>query len=98
MIASLSMYDFPHIEAENQRLWQIIGDAFRQAGIDAPNTLTPGEDWLAPDLLFAQTCGLPYRAYVHPHVALLGTPDYGLTDTAPGYYYSHLIVRAADER
>ncbi|APX11055.1 phosphate/phosphite/phosphonate ABC transporter substrate-binding protein [Tateyamaria omphalii] len=98
MIASLGMYDMPHLQGAHDRLWAGIRTALGHG----PETLTRGDDlwrvWQAPDLLLAQTCGLPYRARLHGHVALIGTPDYGLPDCPPGHYFSYLIRRRDDTR
>lgn len=102
MIAALPMYDRPATAAANDRLWAGIRDALRAAGHPAPEALTRGADlwavWQAPDLVLAQTCGLPYRARLHGGVTLIGTPDYGLPDCPPGHYRSVLVVRAEDPR
>lgn len=103
MIAALGMYDRPETAGANDRLWAGIRDRLRSAGLAAPDSLTRGEGaywpaWQSPDLLLAQTCGFPFRARLHGHVTLVGTPDYGLPDCPPGYYSSVLIARADDPR
>ena len=94
MIASLAMYDMTALHGANDRLWQAIR---RHLG-HGPETLTRGGDlwqiWQSPDLLLAQTCGMPFRTRLHPNVTLIGTPDYGLPGCPPGYYNSVLVVRA----
>ncbi len=92
MIAMLGMYDMPALQGANDRFWQLI-----RANLDyGPDQLTRNLDcweiWQSPDLLFAQTCGMPYRTRLHDQVALIGTPDYGLPDCPPGYYQSILVV------
>jgi ABC-type phosphate/phosphonate transport system substrate-binding protein len=98
MIASLAMYDWPQVAAANDRLWALIRDALRAEGIAAPDGLTRDDSlwrvWESPDLVLAQTCGMPYRTRLHGQVALLGTPDYALPDAPPGHYCSELVVRA----
>ena len=99
MIASLPMYDWPEVRADQERYWRAI----REALGTGPAELTRGFDdypahWLRPDLLLSQTCGLPYRTLLHGKVTLIGTPDYGLPAAMPGYYYSVLVVRAQDDR
>ncbi len=99
MIASLPMYDWAETRPATDRFWALIRDRLRARGIDAPNMLHRGErwnDWRASDLLLSQTCGYPYRTALHGHVALVGTPDYGLPDAPPGHYYSQLIVRPGE--
>jgi len=100
MIACLSMYDFPEMQAANDRLWAGVRDGLRARRIDAPDRLTHGADawacWTSPDLVLGQTCGFPYRSRLHGAVALVGTPDYGLADAPAGYYYSVLVARRGE--
>lgn len=103
MIASLAMYDRPQVQASNDRLWALIRDGMRQAGLSAPETLTRGEGaywqaWESPDLVLSQTCGYPYRAKLHGRVTLLATPDYGVEGCAPGHYCSVMVARRDDPR
>jgi len=102
MLAALPMYDRPETAAAHDRYWGLIRDGLRQRGFDAPETLTrPGDPWpiwQSPDLVLAQTCGLPFRARLHDRVQLVGTPDYGLPGCAPGFYNSVVITRAEDDR
>lgn len=104
MIASLGMYDFAApLQAANDRLWCGIRDGLRRTGLAAPETLTRGEAaywpaWSAPDLVFSQTCGFPYRAKLWDSVTLVGTPDYDLPDCPPGHYNSVYIARVTDPR
>lgn len=103
MIASLGMYDRAETAAANDRLWGGVRDGLRARGIAAPEALTRGEAafwtaWEAPELVFSQTCGFPYRARLHGQVTLIGSPDYGLPGCAPGHYNSVFVVRATDAR
>lgn len=98
MIASLGMYDMPHLRGATDRFWTAIA-AYLD---DAPDALMRGVDlweiWQSPDLLLAQTCGMPYRTRLHSKVALIGTPDYDLPDCPPGHYFSYIIRRRVDRR
>lgn len=98
MIAGLPMYDRPALRGAHDRLWQ----AFRARYAQAPARLEQEGDvwalWQSPDLLLAQTCGLPFRARLQGQVTLVGSPDHWLKDCPPGYYRSHLIRRAGDSR
>ncbi|MEL7132598.1 MAG: PhnD/SsuA/transferrin family substrate-binding protein [Pseudomonadota bacterium] len=98
MIASLGMYDMPHLRGAHDRLWAGVRDALGYG----PEHLTRDGDtwteWQSPDLLLAQTCGLPYRARLHGKVTLVGTPDYDLPDCPPGHYFSYLVRRSEDAR
>ncbi len=102
MIASLTMYRRPELEAEHDRLWAQIRDGLRLAGIKAPDRLSQDAEeaqvWEDPDLVLSQTCGMPYRLGLDKKVRLVGTPDYGLEGCPPGYYRSALVVRRDDPR
>lgn len=103
MTASLPMYDRAETTAANDRLWVGIRDRLRQAGIGAPEALNRDlpemmPHWLSPDLVFSQTCGFPYRAKLHRHVTLVGTPDYGMEGCPPGHYRSVFVARRDDPR
>ncbi|SLN47768.1 phosphate/phosphite/phosphonate ABC transporter substrate-binding protein [Roseisalinus antarcticus] len=92
--AALPMYARPETAAAQHNLWSAIRAL---AGPDLPETLEDPESlwdhWLCPDLAFSQCCGLPFRARLHGHVQLIGTPDYGLPGCPPGHYASTFIMR-----
>jgi len=96
------MYDRPETEAANDRYWALIRDGLRARDVAAPDALTRTDDpwpvWQSPDLVLAQTCGLPFRARLHDRVQLVGTPDFGLPGCAAGFYNSVVITRADDDR
>ncbi|MGB3147597.1 MAG: PhnD/SsuA/transferrin family substrate-binding protein [Paracoccaceae bacterium] len=102
MIASLPMYDWPHLHAAHDRLWAAIRDDLRAKGIAAPDRLSRCVDvwahWLNPDLVLSQTCGLPYRSKLFGKVTKLATPNYALEGALPGYYYSVIVVRRGDSK
>ncbi|WP_299354581.1 PhnD/SsuA/transferrin family substrate-binding protein [uncultured Shimia sp.] len=92
MTAMLGMYDRPETRDANDRLWLSVRT---QLGY-GPATLDRERDyfeiWTDPDLVFAQTCGMPYRVRLHRQVQLVATPDYGLPDCPAGHYFSVLIT------
>ncbi len=90
------MYDWPETAAANDVLWAGIRRALGYGPDHLDRKTPPQEVWQSPDLLLSQTCGLPYRAQLHAHVQLVGTPDYGLDGAPDGYYYSVFVVRAGD--
>ncbi|MCZ4353486.1 PhnD/SsuA/transferrin family substrate-binding protein [Roseovarius aestuarii] len=102
MIANLMMYQRPELSAAHDAYWGLIRKHLRDAGMDSPAALSQEAEeffvWKHPDLVLSQTCGMPYRTWLHDKVQLVGTPDYGLTGCPPGYYRSAIIVRADDER
>lgn len=102
MIASLAMYQRPQLVDSHSRFWRLIASNLRDAGLNSPEQLSQnaGEDrvWQHPELVLSQTCGMPYRTWLHDKVELVGTPDYGLTNCPPGFYRSALVVRLDDPR
>ncbi len=102
MKASLPMYARPELELAHARYWTEIQHHLTALNIDAPPKLSQeGEGldfWLSPEMIFSQTCGLPYRTKLHGRVKLVGTPDYGVEGCPPGYYRSILVCRADDTR
>ena len=86
------MYDFPHLAQANDAMWQSIRSELGHG----PEALTRGRDpwsvWTDPELVLAQTCGLPYRARLYGILEVVGTPDYGLRGCMPGYYYSVIVA------
>jgi ABC-type phosphate/phosphonate transport system substrate-binding protein len=96
------MYLRRETTAATDRFWHAIRDRLRARDIDAPADLARddmfGGAWTSPDLLFSQTCGMPYRLELHGKVTLFGTPDYGLEGCPPGYYASPFVVRVDDPR
>ena len=102
LLATLPMYDWPHITPATDGLYAAVRDRLRAHGLDAPDLLTRDDSlwaqWESPGLVFGQTCGMPFRTVLHDRVALIGTPDFGLPDAPPGYYYSVLVVRRGETR
>lgn len=98
MIAALGMYDMAPLHGANDRFWALIRDALGEGPARLTRDMDFNEIWQSPDLLLAQTCGLPYRTRLHGKVQLVGTPDYGLPGCPSGYYCSVLVVRADDDR
>lgn len=102
MIASLMMYLRPETAEATGRYWALIRDALRAQGIPAPERLSNDAEefavWTAPDLTLSQTCGMPYRLWLHDRVTLIGTPDFGVAGCPPGYFNSVFVVRANDPR
>lgn len=98
MTAMLGMYDLPELQSANDRFWDLIRSHLGHG----PEALTRGRDfweiWRDPDMVFSQTCGMPYRTQLHGTVQLVGTPDYGLPGCPPGHYCSVFLARADDPR
>jgi ABC-type phosphate/phosphonate transport system substrate-binding protein len=102
MIANLMMYQRSELTGAHDRYWQLIRKGLQEAGIQSPETLSQDAEeffvWKHPELVLSQTCGMPYRTWLHDKVALVGTPDFGVAGCPPGYYRSALVVRADDPR
>jgi len=96
MIASLGMYDRPETIAANDALWAGIRENLGFGPQELDRTTAFMDIWQSPDLLFSQTCGMPYRIKLHGSVQLVGTPDYGIHGAPAGYYHSVIVVRKDD--
>lgn len=102
MIANLMMYQRSELVGAHERYWALIRHHLAEVGIDSPKDLSQSAEeffvWKHPDLVLSQTCGMPYRIWLHDQVALVGTPDFGLVGCPAGYYRSALVVRVDDLR
>ena len=102
MIASLSMYARPETATAINNLWELTLENVVAAGVDAPVVLTQDTDpmsvWTDPKLVLSQTCGMPYRKFLHGKVQLIGTPHFDLKDCPAGHYFSVFVVRKEDPR
>lgn len=96
------MYDWPEQQAANDAYWVRVAAALRARGIDAPDALSRPADhhapWTDPDLLLAQTCGMPLVLGLCGAARVVARASYGLPGTGPGTYASALVVRAGDPR
>ncbi len=102
MIANLMMYQRPQLVCAHDHYWTLIRQNLRKAGIESPEKLSQDAEeffvWKHPELVLSQTCGMPYRIWLHDKVTLVGTPDFGIEDCPPGFYRSALVVRKDDPR
>lgn len=102
MIANLMMYQRPQLVDVHDRYWALIRNHLHAVGIDSPARLSQDAEefyvWNHPQLVLSQTCGMPYRTWLHDKVALVGTPDFGVYGCPPGYYRSAIVVRKNDSR
>ena len=91
------MYDRSELRDAHDRLWATIRGnlGYGPESLSSPTDMA--SFWQSDDLLFGQTCGMPYRTFLHDRVQLVGTPDYGLEGCPPGYYRSAVIVHADGE-
>mgnify|MGYP006154996919 CR=1 FL=1 len=102
MIASLPMYARPEVNDVLFHFWDLIQKNLANYGVAAPVSLTQDRDvfdvWTDPTLVLSQTCGMPFRKFLHNKVKLVGTPIYDLEDCPPGHYYSVIVTRKDDLR
>lgn len=97
MIACLPMYDRPETAAANDAFWEAVRSELGRGPEALLRDVDLWQVWRSPQLLLAQTCGLPYRARLYGNVDLVGTPDYGLPGCPEGHYNSVIIARADQE-
>lgn len=102
MIANLAMYARPETSKSIDRLWVLIRGNLCAAGMNAPELLSQDADlmttWTDPGLVLSQTCGMPFRKFLHDKVQLVGAPHFDLSDCPAGHYYSTLVVHKDDPR
>ena len=100
-LAALPMYDRPETAAAHDALWALVRDGLRARGVSAPDALDRRVRTLArgapAPVVLGQVCNLPLRRGLCGDVRRIGCGDYGLPGTAPGFYYSHFVVRAQDD-
>ena len=98
MIIGLPMYTMPELAAATDSWGQGLRHHFSLAGIDdLPELLQMPADlvdhWLAPDLLFTQTCGYPLTHALAGRVQLVATPCYSAPGCDGATYCSVVVVR-----
>ena len=76
--AALSMYDLPELHEANDALWAAIAARLRARNIlDVPDQLTrdmpPEVLWIDPELILAQTCGLPLATGLERQVQVVAS-------------------------
>ncbi|MGI3166166.1 phosphate/phosphite/phosphonate ABC transporter substrate-binding protein [Pseudooceanicola sp. 200-1SW] len=105
LAVAFPMYERAATAPIYDQLWQHLrpelAAALPDLAADLPQALWRGQVdlfdlWQAPDLLLAQTCGLPFRGPLKGKVTLVGTTDPALPDTPPGHYRSVIVTRAED--
>lgn len=92
MTAMLGMYDRPETRAANDRLWSGVRHELGFGPRELDRSRSFHDIWTDPDLILAQTCGMPFRLGLHRSVQLVATPDYGLPDCPAGFYFSVLVT------
>lgn len=92
---ALPMYDWPEIRTETDQFYALLRESLSDRGFAPPASLERDTTlmplWQSPDLLLAQTCGLPYVTHLQDRVSLVGTPSYDI-DCSAGRYFSVLVV------
>lgn len=96
--ASLGMYDPPWLHAANDLLWAGIARRLSDAGVaGVPAGLDRSRPldaiWRDPDLLLAQTCGLPLRTALRGRVRVVATPVYDAPLAHGGWNRAAIMVR-----
>jgi ABC-type phosphate/phosphonate transport system substrate-binding protein len=100
LIAALPMYDFPHLTAAHDALWNALRDRLRALGVQAPTRLTRSlghfEIWGDPDLLLAQACEYPLAKRFAATIRKVATPIYRAEGCTGPTYRSAIVVREDD--
>ncbi|WP_448681219.1 phosphate/phosphite/phosphonate ABC transporter substrate-binding protein [Pseudomonas nicosulfuronedens] len=97
-LAELPMYTAPEVIRSASEAW--IARTLEL--LDVRRQPWPGDDlhalFLAPQLLFTQTCGYPLMTALRGRVRLVGRPDFDLPHSTGGEHCSLLLVREDDPR
>ena len=98
MIAALPMYDWPELRAATDAWWSGLAGHLRAAGLEGvPDHLCreiePALVWEHPDLLLAQTCGLPFVRRYRDRLRIVATPCYAAEGCDGPTYRSAILVR-----
>jgi ABC-type phosphate/phosphonate transport system substrate-binding protein len=102
-LVGLPMYDLPVLRPATDALWTAIARHLQDCGSgDVPQALSrdidPESLWTHPNLLLAQTCGLPLVTLLAGRVRFVAAPCYAAEGCADGDYCSWLVVRAGEGR
>ncbi|MFT5134074.1 MAG: ABC-type phosphate/phosphonate transport system substrate-binding protein [Candidatus Azotimanducaceae bacterium] len=96
-IVALPMYDWPEIRQHTDQFYSLLKESLADSGFQFKNELARPDDvmsvWQNPELLLAQTCGLPYSRFLIDDVGLIGVPSYDI-DCSAGQYFSVIIVNS----
>lgn len=100
-ISALPMYDFPHLRAPHDALWEALAERLRARGLkNLPHRLTRERGHLHilgdPSLLFGQTCEYPLATSHSGSAALVGAPRYAVPGCSGARYCSLVVVREDD--
>lgn len=97
-IAELPMYTAPEVIRSASEEW--ITRTLELLGVRREHW--QGNDlhalFLAPELLFTQTCGYPLMTTLRGRVGLIGRPDFDLPHSTGGEHCSLLLVREDEPR
>jgi ABC-type phosphate/phosphonate transport system substrate-binding protein len=92
MLATLPMYDWPEVMADQDRFWAGLS---RHAGLDVG--LSRLDDftaaWHRPDMVFSQTCGYPFTHHFKGKLKLVATPHYDAPGCDGPSYSSFILAR-----
>jgi ABC-type phosphate/phosphonate transport system substrate-binding protein len=98
MIAALPMYDWPEVRAATDAWWAGLARHLRAVGLgDVPDGLCrdvePPAVWERPDLILAQTCGLPFVRRYRDRLRIVAIPCYAAEGCDGPTYRSAILVR-----
>lgn len=100
--AALPMYDWPEQHSASNTVWGVLRSAFEHDGLVIPVELDrsrpPMSIWTDPDLLFGQTCGLPFADHLQDKTQILGIPVFDTEGVQGGSYSSRIITKKNDCR
>lgn len=96
-IASLPWYDEPACRGEVDAFWNVLAAEFTGGGMaDVPRrlnrTLPLPRQWMDPNLIISQCCGLDLFTQPATHLVAIARPVFADVDCDDGEYFSHIVV------
>ncbi len=95
--ASLPMYNFPEMRAENAAFWDALRAEWEGPG-ELPEALSfdrpPVPGAIEAENIFTQVCGYPLQTIFRGQARILGVPTYTAPHCAPGMHAAVFIVHA----
>jgi len=101
-VAAYTMYGFDWLRADVRAFWSGVAARLKDGGMSAVPArlnwqLSEGEQWRAPGLTLAQTCGYPLLKGDTGPVRLVATPTYAAPFCEGATYRSVIVVGAGTE-
>jgi ABC-type phosphate/phosphonate transport system substrate-binding protein len=101
-IAALPWYNFTQSRHTLDLIWRSVQSQLTESGyqhipLDLDHSTPHQELWTSSNLLLSQCCGLDLYRDETAALETVGAPVVTTLDVAPGYYFSHIVARPAQQ-